>query len=63
MNGSLDFIKKLLLTFGVEVHRYGDDLSGLEDFDEGPRSHLFPKNDPAGPAGFLRDMEEETMYL
>jgi AraC-like DNA-binding protein len=59
----LDFIKKLLLTFGVGVRRYGDDLSGLEDFDEGLRSRLFPKNDTAGLAGFLRDMEEGAMYL
>jgi hypothetical protein len=42
---------------------YGNDLAGLEDFDGGLRSRLFQKNDTSVPAGFLRGMEDDAMYL
>jgi hypothetical protein len=63
MEKTFDFIQKLVMSFGVRMRCYGEDFRGLEDFDDGLRSRLFQKPDTAVLAGFLRDMEEQAMYL
>jgi hypothetical protein len=51
------------MTFGIRMRCYGEDFTGLEDFDEGLRSRIFQKTDTSALAEFLRGMEEKAMYL
>jgi hypothetical protein len=63
METILDFIQNLLFGFGVRMRCYGEDFSGLDNFDEGLRSRLFKKTDASVLAESLRRMEEKVMYL
>ncbi|MDR0707604.1 MAG: hypothetical protein LBF60_06990 [Treponema sp.] len=63
-NKALSLIKEAADAFGIRIQSYGEDLSGLDDYDDGLRRRILQKNDAgAAVVRFLQSMKPGNMYL
>ena len=63
MERILDLLKEVTKSYGVQMKLYGEDLSNLENYDGGLRSHLFPNFKAEHFAESLQSIIPGTMYI
>jgi AraC-like DNA-binding protein len=63
MQNPLDLLEKIVRAYGVAMRRYGESLTGLEEYDNGLRSLLFSRHDTRRLAEFLRATEFGVLYI
>jgi AraC-like DNA-binding protein len=59
----LDLLCDVVKAYGVRMRRYGENLSNLEEYDDGLRSRLFQRNDTSRLAASLRASAAQVLYI
>ena len=63
MGEMLELIGDAVNAYGVKMRRYGKDLVGLTEYDDGLRSRIFKRHDTSVLAALIRAMEPSVIYF
>jgi AraC-like DNA-binding protein len=56
-------LEEVTAAFGVRMRCYGEDLAGLDDFDDGLRSQILQNHNAAALREFLKSMEHGVAHI